>query len=277
MYMIRRRKILGLLALAAAVVFAVGAFCARAGADTMSDQWQFNAFIYGYFPQLGGTATFPSGQSVDITVDAKQVISNLKFAAMGSFSAQKGPLGAFVDLIYADVSGSKSGTRSFSLGNNLMVPSDVNANLNLDVRSTIWTFGGYYRLVQSPEAVFDVAVGGRELVLKQDLGYQFSADIGPFSGPGRQGSLGTNGTNWDAIVGAKGQVAFGDNHAWFIPYYFDVGAGQSHLTWQALGGLGYKFSWGDIIGLWRYIDWKFSKDDASFSMNGPAIGVAFHW
>jgi hypothetical protein len=262
--------------LAAVTLLATGVFSVPAKAQ-MSDQWQFDLFIYGYLPQIGGTATFPTGKSIDVTVDQSKLIDNLKFAAMGTFAAQKGPLGMFVDLIYADVGGGKSGTRSFSLGNNLMIPAGVNANLHLDVRATVWTFGGSYRLAASPEATADILVGGRELYLRQDLGYQFSADIGPFAGPGRQDTVGTKNTNWDAIVGVKGRFAFGDDRAWFIPYYLDVGGGQSHLTWQGIGGLGYKYSWGSIIGMWRYIDWKFSKDDTSFSFNGPAIGVDFHW
>lgn len=275
--MTHRRSTARLVAKTAAVLSVIGAFSAPTMAQELSDQWHFAAFIYGYLPQIGGSTTFPTGQSVSISVDPKQVINNLKFAAMGSFAAQKGPFGAFVDLIYADISGNKSATRSFSFGNNLMIPAGVTANLNLDVRSTVWTFGGSYRFFASPEAHADVFVGGRELYLRQDLGYQLSADVGPFVGPGRQNSVGTKDTNWDAIVGAKGQFSFGDNREWFIPYYIDVGAGQSHLTWQGAGGVGYRFSWGEVIAMWRYLDWRFSRDDTSFNMNGPAIGVAFHW
>jgi hypothetical protein len=246
-------------------------------AQSPSNEWQFTAFLYGYFPQLGGKAVFPTGQSVNITVDADKLIDNLKFAAMGSFAAQRGPTGVFVDLVYADVSGGKSGTKSFSV-DSVPTPSDVTANLTLHVRSTVWTFGASYRVVASPEATFDVLLGGRELVLKQSLDYQFSGNIGPILGPGLQGTVGSDNTNWNAVIGAKGRFAFGDHHQWFVPYYLDVGTGGANLTWQALGGLGYRFnSWGDVVLLWRYIDWNFSKDSTSFSMNGPALGVAFHW
>ena len=78
-------------------------------------------------------------------------------------------------------------------------------------------------------------------------------------------------------VGAKGRFSFGDRREWFVPYYVDVGTGQSKLTWQAFGGIGYSFGWGDVIAVWRYIDYRFDQDDASFKMNGPAIGVGFHW
>jgi hypothetical protein len=36
--------------------------------------------------------------------------------------------------------------------------------------------------------------------------------------------------NWDAIVGLKGRATFGEEHRWFVPYYLDVGTGESSLT-----------------------------------------------
>jgi hypothetical protein len=30
---------------------------------------------------------------------------------------------------------------------------------------------------------------------------------------------------------------FGDKREWFVPYYADVGTGQSERTWQLYGGL----------------------------------------
>jgi hypothetical protein len=86
-------------------------------------------------------------------------------------------------------------------------------------------------------------------------------------------------TNWDAIVGAKGRVAFGANREWFIPYYADIGTGDSDLTWQLSAGLGYSYSWGDVIATWRYLDYNFKSKSKvqDLTMNGPLLGVAFHW
>lgn len=64
-----------------------------------------------------------------------------------------------------------------------------------------------------------------------------------------------------------------------MPYYIDVGTGQTQLTWQGIAGLGHAFSWGDLIAVWRYIDYRFKSGEkfGRLSMNGPAIGAAFHW
>ena len=86
-------------------------------------------------------------------------------------------------------------------------------------------------------------------------------------------------TNTDFIVGMKGRASFGEGGRWFIPWYLDVGTGQSDLTWQAIGGLGYKFSGWDLIGVYRYLDYKFQsgKKVESLDAGGFAIGATFRW
>jgi len=241
------------------------------------EAWKFDGYIYGYFPQLGGQATFPTtGSTVNVSVDANKIISNLKFAAMGWLAVQKGQWGGFTDLIYADIGGSKSATRDINIAG-ITIPAGITADANLDVKETLWTLAGSYRFVDTPQAGFDLFAGARMLDLRQNLGYQFSADVGPFVGPLRQGSSNVDFTHWDALLGAKGRFNFGERGEWYVPYYFDVGTGQDRYTWQAFAGVGYRFSWGDIVGVWRYIDYRFYKNNDSLTMNGPAIGVGFHW
>ena len=64
-----------------------------------------------------------------------------------------------------------------------------------------------------------------------------------------------------------------------VPYYADVGTGESQLTWQVYGGLGYQFSWGEVFAVWRYLDYNFKSGSAikDINFNGPAIGVGFRW
>ena len=60
---------------------------------------------------------------------------------------------------------------------------------------------------------------------------------------GRQRKPGRIGQDvWDGIVGVKGRYAFGDNRAWSMPFYLDVGHGQSEVTWQVAAGLGYSLT-----------------------------------
>jgi len=261
----------------AAALFGAAALTAPAMAQAPPDQWQFTGVVYLYLPKISGSATFPSGTTADVSVDASQLIHNLKFGFMGALDARKGQWDFFTDLIYADVKGSKSQTRDLSIGG-MTLPVGITADANLKVKTTLWTLAGGYNFVETPGVTFGLFGGARELVLSQTLGYQFSAEVGPFIGPLRQGESNINLNNWDGILGAKGRFTFGEKREWFVPYYVDVGTGQSKYTWQTYAGLGYGFSWGELVGVWRYIDYAFkSSSNATFKMNGPAIGAAFHW
>ncbi len=245
---------------------------------TRPDAWQFTAVLYAWYPDLGGKATFPNGTSSDVTVDASDIYSNLKFAFIGAFEARKGEWGMFSDLIYMDLGQFRSGYRNLTIGN-VGLPADVSASANFDLKATIWTLAGTYRLVTANDAALDVFAGARLLDLKEKLDWTLNGNVGQFPAPGRAGSQEAKDHNTDAIIGIKGRLAFGKDLKWFVPYYGDIGTGNSDLTWQAMAGLGYAFHWGEIIGSWRYLDYQFkssSKVD-SLNFNGPLLGVAFNW
>ena len=268
----------GKMGLALAALAATSLALPRPAAAQVDDKWRFDAVIYGYFPSIGGSSAFPpqrGGTSID--VDTDKILSALKFAFMGTFEAHRGQWGFLTDVLYMDLGGSKSGTRDLSIGN-VGLPAGVTANANLDIKGTIWELAGTYRVMADPVSTVDVVAGARMINYKQTLGWEFSADLGPDQ-PTRTGNSGINVTNWDAIVGVKGRYAFGANREWFVPFYADIGTGESDLTWQVFGGLGYRFGWGDVTAGWRYIDYDFKSgtrlDNATF--NGPLIGAAFHW
>lgn len=252
-------------------------FLPAPAAAQSSDQWQYGAIIYGWLPTIGGKTTFPAGTGSSIDVDADTILSHLKFTFMGSFEARKNQWGLFTDLIYLNVGGSKSNTREVNIGG-LPLPAGVTGNFNLDLKSTIWTIAGEYRVASAPTSSVDLLGGARLADVRQSLGWNFSADLGPLK-PSRSGNVDVNISKWDAIVGAKGRVSLSDDRAWFVPWYADVGSGQTDLTWQALAGVGYTYKWGEVIAVWRYMDYKFKSGSPieKLNFNGPAVGVAFRW
>ncbi len=263
----------------AALVAMVVLAPAAAQAQSMSDKWEFGASIYGWLPDIGGKTTFPAGTGGgSIDVDASQILDSLKFTFMGTLSAQKGRWGVFTDVIYLDVGGSKDKTRDIIVDGHPL-PVGVTADAQLDLKSLIWTLAGNYRVVNDPGAKLDVFAGARLIELKQTLGWQFSTDLGDGSTTRRTGTSEVKVTKTDAIIGTKGRVLFGADQKWYVPYYLDIGTGQTDFTWQGVTGVGYKFNWGEVFGVWRYLDYKFKSgskfEDANF--NGPAIGVAFSW
>lgn len=266
-------------ALATGAVLALAAAAPAQAQTTNNDDWRFAVQLYGWFPSLSGKTNFPTtGGGTNVNVNADDYIGNLNGAFMGTFVVQKGAWGALADWLYADVSGSKTATRSFSLGGNPL-PGGATGDLNLDIKSNLLTLAGSYAPIQKPEYNLSVLLGARLLDLQQTLTYTINGNLGSISLPGRSGAAEVSFNNWDAIVGVRGRAQFGEGGRWFVPYYFDIGTGNSTSTWQALVGIGYSFGWGDVLLDWRYLDYNFESSSPieSLTLNGPAIGVVFRW
>jgi hypothetical protein len=249
--------------------------CAQTDAGT----WKYAASINGYLPSIGGKTTFPadsSGSGINVTADT--IIDNLKFTFMGSFDAHNGRWGVFTDVLYLDVGGTKSQTRDFSIGN-IGIPADTTADLSLDLKGLVWTVAGEYRIAADPDLTMDVLAGARLFDVKQKLGWAISGSLGPIAAPGRSGTVEVGDSVWDAIVGVKGRYSFGEARKWSVPFYADVGTGQSELTWQGAAGIGYSFGWGEVSVLYRYLDYRFKSGSKvqDINFNGPQIGATFRW
>ena len=246
-------------------------------AQEISDDWQFGATIYGWLPDISGNTSLPVADS-SIDVDVSTILDHLKMTAMGGFEIQKGHWGAFTDVLYLDVGESKSQTRQLEIGGNPL-PAGVTSRAEFDLKSLFWTLAGSYRVVASPETTFDVVAGARLASLKQELDWEFTGNFGSIVPPPRTGTRETSVDQWDAIVGARGQFRLGAERKWVVPYYFDIGTGDSDMTWQAVLGLGYAFGWGEIDLAWCYLDYDSKAngpiEDLNFS--GPAIGAKFRW
>jgi hypothetical protein len=255
-----------------------------AQAESADDAWQYDAAIYLWLPALGGETSFPSGAAggggggSSIDISSEDVLNALKMAFMGTASAKKGQWGLWTDLVYADFGAKKNGSRDFTIGNT-PIPADVSANLKYDIKTWIWTVAGTYELVKKPKYSLDVLAGARYLDVSQTLDWSINGDISGLPPVSRDGSADVSSTLWDGIVGVKGVADLGSDHKWFIPYYLDVGTGQSDLTWQVNAGIGYRYSWGALVATWRYLDYEMDSGNPvkSVNLNGPLFGANFHW
>ncbi|MFA9421901.1 MAG: hypothetical protein ACERLB_17305, partial [Gammaproteobacteria bacterium] len=143
----------------------------------------------------------------------------------------------------------------------LPLPIDVN------LEGTVFHLAGGYNLYQEKSSL-DLIFGARNLDL--DLGLS-TVTTGPVS-------LSRSGNNLDAIIGVKGQLTF--SKRWYLPYYVDVGTGDSDLKWQATAGISFRAAkWVDLALVYRHLEWDFDSDkllqDISFS--GPAFGAIFRF
>lgn len=267
-----------LAALLALLPFAA-AHAQQAGASSVSE-WRYGLSVYGYFPSLSGsssTPTTPGGPTIDVSAD--KIIDALKFTFMGSLDAHNGRYGFFTDFIYLDLGESKQGSRDFTIGRG-QIPASTSADLAWDLKGVLWTFGGEYRVPTDPKLTLDVLAGARMFSLKPSLRWSIQGDLGPIDAAGRTGVAETKETLWDGIVGAKGRYAVGESGKWSLPFYVDVGTGESRLTWQAAAGLSYAFPWGELTGMWRYISYDMKSNSGPIEdlrFNGPMLGATFRW
>jgi len=264
--------------LLAAATLMPGAASAQA-AEQASDPWQFGGQIYLFLPSVDGGSNFPdSGTDPGVSVDVGQIIESLQFVFMGSLEARKGRWGAMTDVIYLDVGGEESGTRELTIGGT-PIPVSASAAVNYDLKGWLWMIAGEYAVVSQPAWTLDVFSGARMLDIEQQIDWELQGDIGEIPETGRAGSSNDGRTNWDAIVGTKGRWRYRDENRWFVPYYLDVGTGESNFTWQTMAGLGYSWQWIDTFAAWRYLDYDLGEGRplSSLSLNGPLVSVMFHW
>jgi hypothetical protein len=248
-----------------------------AATEVPPEPWRFQASLYGFLPNVHGTTKFPLFAS-NVTVSSSDVIDHLKFTFMGSLEARRGTWGVYTDILYADLGGSKNLIGGFDVGGSGL-PAGSFASGSLDLKMTLWTLAATYRGITRPEATLDVLFGVRLLDAKERLNWQLAGNIGSVPPSARGGEQEVSQNIWDGIVGVKGRIALSGDRRWFVPYYLDVGTGQSDSTWQAMTGIGYAFEWGDIIAGWRYIDYrmKSGKPMQDLRLDGGLVAVTMRW
>ena len=200
-----------------------------AQAQMKTDELEWGASIYGWFPSVSGQTAFHWRQRPQPQRRRRHTPSRTSSSAfMGTLRGAEGSLGRLDRCDLHEPGNSKSATRDFVLSQRA-VPADVNANLDYDLKSWLWTIAGTYSLVKKPEYSLQALLGARMVDAKQSLDFNFSGNIASLGLPTRSGSAEVTLTNWDAIIGVKGRASFGDGLKWFVPYYLDVGTGQSKL------------------------------------------------
>ena len=263
---------------AAALLCAAPALWPTDARAQRAEGWTTSASLYLWFPTLGGKSVYPpeSGGS-SIGVDVGTLLENLEAVFMGTLEAHNGTWGVYSDLVYMDIGGDKSGTRSITIGGSEL-PAGASADTRLDLTGGAWTLGGSYRVLAAPGMSVDLVAGVRLLDIETSLRWTLAGNIGSIALPDRAGDRATRLKNWDGIVGAKGRIALGDG-PWFSPWYVDIGAGDSELTRQAMAGVGYGFGWGDLVLAWRYVGYRFKPGRAmeELSFNGALLAGVFRW
>ncbi len=181
---------------------------------------------------------------------------------MGTFEARRNRWSIIADGIYLDLGNEKNTILTGRSG------TPVNGSVDLSISAWVLTGAVGYDLVQSDRGTLAVVGGARYLDLSTDLtlGVQ-----------GLQAERSRSEGLLDGIVGLRGAINLSEH--WYLPYYADIGTGDSDLTWQALAGIGYRFGWGDIRLVYRYLDYQMDEDKPleDLTVSGPLLGVGFRF
>ena len=99
---------------------------------------------------------------------------------------------------------------------------------------------------------------------------------------GRTGGLSANKSVWNGIGGVRGRLYLRDadwfgGGKFFVPYYFDIGAGGSNLTWQIFSGVGYQANRIGVSVGYRFLSFQQGSSSVvqKMSLGGPIIVANF--
>ena len=247
-------------------------FCCTTNASAQEvDKWQYEFTLYGWLPNIDGALKYslPPGEGGSVSIDSSKILDSLDMTFMGTFEARYNKLSLSTDIIYLDLSNSKN--KEVLVGQNPGVPFDAYVHVGI----TGWQISGIagYDMIQTNRLRLAFIGGLRYFTLDADANLSLIGQ-GPLD---PQTILSKSISLWDGIVGIRG--AFMLNKNWYLPYYADIGAGDSDLTWQLFVGIGYQFNWGNIKLGYRYL--KYDQDDDEFLQDfefyGPILGVGFRF
>ncbi|MFH1981359.1 MAG: hypothetical protein ABIL58_05925 [Pseudomonadota bacterium] len=286
---IKYKASLGRRILMVPVVFAaiVAAGPARVSlAQSSADQWRFGVTPYFWFINLAGDLRYSpiAGGSPHVEISNKDLLQKLDLGFMLSGEARKGRWSVFTDVIYFDLSSQESRVKAvdFNLGGPVNPTSTaLDAGTSSSLKAWVWTLAGSVGVVDGPAVTLEALGGFRYLAADASTDWRLTATV---TGPGagqvfqRTGSISQSEDVWDAIAGVRGKVRLRGSR-WAIPYYADIGAGNSELTWQGMAGLSYGFDWGEAIINYRYLYYDMKQgglfEDLRFE--GPGIGITFRF
>ena len=251
-------------------------------AQSSADPWRYEVTPYFWLINFEGNLRYSpiAGGSPHVEISSDDLLDMLDFGFMLSGEARKGRWSIFTDVIYFDLSPENNRVKAidFDLGGPVNPTStSLDAGTSSSLETWIWTLAGSVGVVEEPAVTLEVLGGFRYLTADATTDWRLTATVtGP--GPGqvfqRTGSISQSEDVWDAIAGARGRVRLGDSR-WAIPYYLDIGTGDSDLTWQGMLGLSYGFDWGEIFINYRYLSYDMEEggliEDLSFE--GPGFGI----
>jgi hypothetical protein len=246
------------------------------------DPLRWRATIYGWLPSVSGATKIPDrGGGGDIGVDVGDILDALDFVFMGQLEARVGRWGGFADYIYIDLSDSKTRVRSFSIsgpGGLTRIPASADLTADLALDGSALTLAGTYRMIERDGFELLSLAGARSLDIDASVRWDATGNVGSLPPLARAGRAAAEPRYTDVIVGVRGRMTLGET-SWYLPYYLDLGTGDSDRTWQFVIGIGYRFSAGELTLAHRVLEYEFAPESplVELGFSGLALGFSWRW
>ncbi len=209
------------------------------------DTWNYSASLNMW----GAGITGQTASQGEIDSSFKDILDNLKMTFMGTVGVKKEKWGIEADFVYLNV------------GNYIEETEFIHT---FGLKSWVITPIVTYQILDTEQWKLDILAGARYLSMEPSIN-----------------NVSTSGHVWDGIVGLKGSYDF--NEQWFMPFQFDIGSGDTDVTWQAFAGIGYKYENFDLIAGYRQLDWTFEdggkggKVFNDLTISGPIVMAKFNF
>jgi len=255
------KKIISTLTILAGLLTALTAQAAE-GVQTIpqvTNEWRGAVTPYIWATTIGGSVAYADTKLASVDYRARDIISNINFAAMLTLEAHHGRLGAMADMVFAKLNAQKS-----------EVLGKPNLSSNTTVEQGIYTFAATYTIHNTKDTYLDGLAGVRVMNVVSRTNLTVTDSV--------YGSSNSNAkTSTTPIAGLKGRVRLGDSD-YFIPFYIDIGGmGQdTEVTTQQMIGIGHAYEWGAAtIGFKNFYNRQKSGGiTTTQSMSGVVAGLS---
>lgn len=229
--------------------------------ETRDGGWQFTITPYLWMAGQEGTIGIRrTGAEVEVDQSFGDILSDLRFAAMGTFEARNDRLILMADAIYLSVGTEIEGSRD---------PQFFSGEVELDTFIATGAVG--YRVLEGTGASLDLFAGARLISVDADVELE-----GPLAA--RSGSA--SASTVSPLVGARVLAPVGSDLT--LGLYGDVGAfvDGADVKWQLMGDVRYRLSrsW-DLRAGYRFmsIDHLSDRFIYDIDMSGPFLGASFRF
>lgn len=252
---------------AAAALLALGVSTGVAAQqDGPRPGWSFEIAPYLWLPSISGDLRYELpqglGGSANVKADAGDYFEQLNAALLLAGTVRYDRFSLLTDIMYVSADAGASRVQAVDIagvGRN-PISSTANASGESNLKMTLWTLAGGYTLASGAWGDVDALAGFRYLGIEARTDYNLTVTLqGPQgnAGPsfGGAGRLSGREDIWNGIIGLRGRLNIGES-SFFVPYYLDIGGGDSNLTWQGLAGIGYRTDWGGVQLGWRHLSYE---------------------